>query len=75
MAIDTAAKRASVLAIQTRILPPPDNTIAQADRQSLVERYGGILSGAAPVQSDSIQPLVSNIVFHITQPSTPTIAR
>ena len=49
MAIDSAAKRASVLAIQTRILPPPDGTIAQADRQSLVEHYGGILAGIAVV--------------------------
>lgn len=49
MAIDTAAKRASVLAISTRILPPPDGAIAQADRQSLVEHYGGILSGAAAI--------------------------
>ena len=49
MAIDTPAKRASVLAINTRILPPPDGTVAQADRQSLVEHYGGILAGEAVI--------------------------
>ena len=52
MAVDTAAKRASVLSNQTRLLPPPDSTVAQADRKTLVEHYGGILAGAAAPPPD-----------------------
>jgi len=40
MAIDTQAKRASVLHIIQ-----PDGTIAQTDRQTILWVYGGILSG------------------------------
>ena len=48
MAIDTAAKRASALAFCLPIilvLPIPDGTVAQADRQHLLGCYGGILAG------------------------------
>ena len=47
MAIDTAAKRASVLsfAIVTRLLIPPDGTIAHADMQTLEHLYSGIAAG------------------------------
>jgi len=47
MAVDTAAKRNSVLAIITRLVPLPDSTISQSDRQALVEVYSGVLAGAA----------------------------
>ena len=46
MAIDTQAKRASVLHIVQ-----PDGTIAQADRQTALRVYGGILAGEAVVVS------------------------
>lgn len=44
MAIDTQAKRASALWIVQ-----PDGTIAQADRQTVLRVYGGILAGAPGV--------------------------
>ena len=47
MAIDTLAKRASVLNIASLQLPIPDGTISQGDRQSLLRAYTGILAGAA----------------------------
>ena len=45
---DTAAKRNSALYfLKTGITPIfPDSTIAQADRQSSVHSYGGILANA-----------------------------
>ena len=46
MAIDTLAKRNSVLMINSELLPIPDGTIGQGDRQSLLKNYSGILSGA-----------------------------
>jgi formate/nitrite transporter FocA (FNT family) len=45
MAINTLAKRNSALAVSTGLLPIPDGTIAQADRQTLLSVYGGILAG------------------------------
>lgn len=47
MAIDTLAKRASVLNIASLQLPIPDGTISQGDRQSVLRFYSGILAGAA----------------------------
>lgn len=47
MAIDSLAKRNSVLAVSTNLLPIPDGTIAQSDRQTLLSTYGGILAGIA----------------------------
>jgi len=47
MAIDTLAKRNSVLSLNTNILPIPDGTIGQNDRQTLLRVYGGILAEAA----------------------------
>lgn len=41
MAIDTQAERASVLGIVQ-----PDGTIGQADRQTVLDIYGGILAAA-----------------------------
>lgn len=49
MAIDTQAKRASVLYIVQ-----PDGTIAQADRQTLLEVYGGILAAEAVTATPEI---------------------
>ena len=47
MAIDTATKRASALGTRRRrLLPIPDGTIDQADRQTLLWCYGGILAAA-----------------------------
>ena len=47
MAIDTLAKRNSVLSVNSYILPIPDSTINQADRQTVLRVYGGILADAA----------------------------
>lgn len=44
MAIDTENKRRSALG--RSILPRPDGTIDQADRQHKVWKYAGILAGA-----------------------------
>jgi hypothetical protein len=49
MAVDTAAKRNSACASRRlpwsrRFLPFPDGTIDQADRQTVVFVYGGILA-------------------------------
>lgn len=53
MAIDTAAKRASAMAIGMGSmgidLPIPDGTIDQADRQTLLGLYGGILASNAAI--------------------------
>ena len=53
IAIDTAAKRAQVSSLVTLgalgifgILPIPDGTVGQADRQHLSGFYGGILADA-----------------------------
>ena len=56
MAIDTQAKRASVLYIVQ-----PDGTIAQADRQTLLRVYGGILAGAPVVSTPEIVLFVGSI--------------
>jgi len=50
MAIDTAAKRASALSFFQLgcLLPIPDGTIGQGDRQHLAGFYSGILAGIAP---------------------------
>ncbi len=49
MAIDTLAKRNSVISVNSIILPIPDGTIGQDDRQTLLRVYGGILAEAAAV--------------------------
>lgn len=46
MAIDTLAKRNSVLMVSTELLSIPDGAIGQGDRQSLLKNYSGILSGS-----------------------------
>ena len=49
MAIDTQAKRASVLYVIQ-----PDGTIAQADRQTILQVYGGILAEEAVAATPEI---------------------
>jgi len=50
MAIDTVAKRASALSFMVGVLlPVPDGTVAQADRQTLRLLYGGILATSGTV--------------------------
>lgn len=47
MAIDTLAKRNSVLSVSSCILPIPDGTIDQGDRQTLLRVVSSILADAA----------------------------
>lgn len=50
MALDTAQKRSSAIAISSPWrcrLPIPDGTIGQADRQQSAYAYSGILAGEA----------------------------
>ena len=51
MAVDTAAKRASVLsyALVTETLIVPSATVPQADQQTINHLYGGILASLPPV--------------------------
>ena len=67
MAIDTATKRASALtyAMAPVLLPIPNSTITQDDRQTLLGFYGGILATAAVAIIDGI---VQAIVQKIVQP-------
>lgn len=46
MALDTAKKRHSALTFRRHYPPLPDGTIDQADRQTLIGLYGGILAQA-----------------------------
>lgn len=49
MAIDTEAKRKSILGFGSGdLLPNPDGTIAAADRLTLLWLYGGIAASAPP---------------------------
>lgn len=54
MAIDTAVKRASVLGVGLvfTLLVIPDSTIAQADRQTIANSYGGILASAPVIDTE-----------------------
>jgi len=52
--VDTATKRASVLSFGFPfgwVLPVPDGTVAQADRQHLLGYYGGIVAEEAAVDT------------------------
>lgn len=66
MAIDTAAKRVSATSFMApgRILPFPDATIDQADRQTVAWAYGGILAAAAAV-SAFLHEKISISIGHI----------
>jgi len=63
MAIDSLAKRNSVIALSSIILPIPDGTIDQADRQTLLKVYGGILATAAT----AIRRLTRNLTRALTR--------
>jgi len=70
MAVDTLAKRNSVLSVNTHILPIPDGTVGQDDRQTLLRVYGGILAGIAAAITGFgalTSPLVSKLVEPLTQ--------
>ena len=57
MAIDTAKKRYSMLGIMM-----PDRTIDQADRQTLLDLYGGILAGSGylvRITALSVEPYIA----------------
>lgn len=45
MAIDTAVKRQSMVSMAAVLIPLPDSTIDQGDRQTFLRLYSGILSG------------------------------
>lgn len=45
MAIDTAVKRQSMVSMVAVLIPLPDSTIDQGDRQTFLRLYSGILSG------------------------------
>lgn len=66
MAVDTKAKRFQMLnfgSVSTDLLPDPDGTIAQADRQHLLDLYGGILAAAPTaaiiLQRRTVRPTVT----------------
>jgi len=65
MAIDTVAKRNSVLSVNSYILPIPDGTIAQDDRQTLLRVYGGILAGAAAAALGKLHDRLSITINHL----------
>ena len=70
MAIDTLAKRNSVLSIQSIILPIPDGIISAGDRETLLRNYSGILSGASIIVIDAgryVQKLVQSIAQPIVK--------
>ena len=67
MAIDTLAKRNSVLNIQSVILPITDGTIAAGDRETLLRNYSGILSGAA-IAVEDVSRYIEKLVQRIAQP-------
>jgi hypothetical protein len=73
VAVDTLAKRNSVLGINAIIPPIPDGTISAGDRETLLRNYSGILSGAAIVveaTSRYVQKLVQRIAQPLTQDFT-----
>ena len=57
MALDTAVKRASAINVTAPwrgLLPFPDGTIDQGDRQATAYQYSGILAGGgSPAASDA----------------------
>jgi len=62
MAIDSEAKRASALSASTPdLLPIPDGTVDQGDRQTTIGMYRGILAGVAI----AVKNVVSRIAIRI----------
>ena len=66
MAVDTLAKRNSAIRVSAMIVPIPDGTIAQADRQTVARVYGGILASAA-VEANPNNIAVREIVMEIVE--------
>lgn len=74
MAVDTKAKRFSMLnfgSISTDLLPDPDGTIGQADRQHLLDLYGGILAAAPAAATPGIEYTAPTRRMHSTARGTP----
>ena len=65
MAIDTVAKRNSVLSVNSYILPIPDGTIGQDDRQTLLRVYGGILAVAVADALGRLHDRLSITINHL----------
>ena len=65
MAIDTLAKRNSVLSVNSYILPIPDGTIGDDDRQTLTSVYGGILADVAVIITRTITKIQISIGIQI----------
>jgi len=65
MAIDTLAKRNSVISVNSVILPIPDGTIGQNDRQTVLRVYGGILAGAVVAVLRRLNKIPINIGINI----------
>jgi hypothetical protein len=66
MAIDTLAKRNSVLSVNSYILPIPDSTIDQGDRQTLLRRVSSILAdGAVAIIRSALNKISINIGLSI----------
>ena len=66
MAIDTAAKRHSALGYSGGP-PQPDGTIDQADRQTTLAVYGGILAA-------SVTEISARIRCSVSRAATPVVA-
>lgn len=76
MAIDTATKRASAINVgmpALRLLPIPDGTVGQADRQHVALLYGGILAGAvtAPTVFGDLTTLFSHYAWDTLRDAHP----
>jgi len=67
MALDSAAKRISATHFLRSGIAPifPDGTISQADRQSAIHSYGGIL--AATLTTGTASSTINNIWFFLFQ--------
>ncbi len=65
MAIDTLDKRNSVLSVNSYILPIPDGTVNQNDRQTLLRVVGSILAGAITVVARRFTKIPINIGLNI----------
>jgi hypothetical protein len=76
MALDTAAKRLSVIHLGSPwrgIIPVPDSTIGQADRQTVFFLCGAILAIPLPVPpAPTYATLIMNPRSHATLTTSPT---
>ena len=62
MAVDTAAKRYSMMTFVARgpLLPVPDGTIALADKQHLLKCYGGIAFALSTLVSIALRAIADH---------------